>query len=125
MDLMLACVFAGVECQLRGVLVRLWRYVHVGGFPDVVELLVDPESLRQGVEVPVTPSSAKAQSCFMCSSSLGTLAAMYAAVAMIAASLVLGSMSTSLKSASRFLAMLCVLPPGGRWDHHLRCTLDE
>jgi hypothetical protein len=35
---------------------------------------------------------------------------MYAAATMIAASLVLGSMSTSLNSASKFLAMLCMLP---------------
>jgi hypothetical protein len=55
----------------------------------------------------------------MCSSPLDALAAIYADVAIMAASLVLGSNSTSLNSASKFLAMLHAAPSGGMCDRVL------
>jgi hypothetical protein len=45
MDLVLARVFAGIERQLQGILLCLWGYIHVGAFPDVMKLLMDPECL--------------------------------------------------------------------------------
>jgi hypothetical protein len=53
------------------------------------------------------------------------LAAIYTAIAMMAASLVLGSNSTSLNSASKFRVMLHASPPGGMCDRVLCWTLDE
>jgi hypothetical protein len=55
----------------------------------------------------------------MCSSPLDALAVIYAAVAIMADSLVLGSNSISLNSASKFLAMLRAAPSGGMCDHAL------
>jgi hypothetical protein len=43
----------------------------------------------------------------------------YAAIAIMAASLVLGSNSTSLNSASKFLTMLRAAPSGGMCDRAL------
>jgi hypothetical protein len=53
------------------------------------------------------------------------LATIYDAAAMMAASLVLGSNSTSLNSASKFHVMLRALPPGGMCDRVLCWTLNE
>jgi hypothetical protein len=50
---------------------------------------------------------------------LDALAAIYAVVAIMAASLVLGSNSTSLNSASMFLGMLRAAPSGGMCDRVL------
>jgi hypothetical protein len=48
---MLLSVFAGIERKFWGILLRRWVDVHVGGLPNVMELLMYSESLGHAVEV--------------------------------------------------------------------------
>jgi hypothetical protein len=50
-DLVLSSVFAGIEQEFWGVLLHRRIDIHVGGLPDVMELLVHFESLGHAVEV--------------------------------------------------------------------------
>jgi hypothetical protein len=53
-DLVLSSVFAGVERKFWGILLRRWINVHVGGLPNMMELLVHSKCLGHAVEVFVT-----------------------------------------------------------------------
>jgi hypothetical protein len=50
-DLVLSCVFGGIERQFWGVLLRRWIDIHDSGFPNVVQLFVHPKGLGHAVEV--------------------------------------------------------------------------